>query len=721
MKVFLLACWAVVDSVEVDSLRYVALPEVEVRVEGPHRAGLAAAPLVRMEGREVVVWNPSTSADWLAAAGGVYVQKSQLGGGSPMIRGFGANRLLYVVEGVRMNTAIFRSGNLHNVISVDPWLTDRVVMGLGVESVGYGSDAMGGVLEFRFVEPRYADSFRVGGRVMVRGGTAAADRGVHWQGGVRAPRWAWRGGVSWNRWGDVRMGSRGPLKYLRREYVERVGDSDRVVVNPDPRVQVPSGFGQRHLLSKVRAQVGSGEVEHTFYYSVTSKMPRYDRLLQRVGGRLRYAEWYYGPMRWMMHRLAWGGRWMATHSVKVQAAYQRMEESRHRRLLDDVWRKHQYEAVDAYSVNVDGLREWDEGEVRYGVEGVWNRVRSWGRLEHVQDGTMAPGPPRYPSAGWYSVGAYVTGHRMVGRRWAMAGGVRWNGYGLKAEFDTFFYPLPFASASLWHAALAGKVGLHWRPSARWWVRMNAGSGFRAPNVDDMGKVFDSEPGAVVVPNPRLRAERAYTVDVHSVAWWGGERWRTEGGVFYTWLRDVMVRRPYRLNGRDSMEYDGVMSRILAVQNGAFGEVWGAYADVEWRIEPGWRMRGRVDWQEGDEWDADGAREPMRHVVPLFGKLQVGYEQRRWGGWLGVDFSGPRPPDRMPPSERKKAFIYPVDAEGRPYVPGWWTLNGRVWWTMAGRLRMTVGVDNILDRRYWPYGWGMAAPGRNVHGALVVEF
>ena len=54
--------------------------------------------------------NPQTSADLLTLTGKVFVQKSQLGGGSPMIRGFATNRVLLVVDGVRMNNAIFRSG-----------------------------------------------------------------------------------------------------------------------------------------------------------------------------------------------------------------------------------------------------------------------------------------------------------------------------------------------------------------------------------------------------------------------------------------------------------------------------------------------------------------------------------------------------------------------------------------------------------------------------------
>ena len=64
--------------------------------------------------------NPMTSADLLERGGYVYIQKSQLGGGSPMIRGLSTNRLVLSVDGVRLNNAIFRSGNIHNVISISP-------------------------------------------------------------------------------------------------------------------------------------------------------------------------------------------------------------------------------------------------------------------------------------------------------------------------------------------------------------------------------------------------------------------------------------------------------------------------------------------------------------------------------------------------------------------------------------------------------------------------
>src|SRR5690554_2512506 len=99
---------------------------------------------------------PQTSADLLSNSGKVFVQKSQLGGGSPMIRGFATNRILITVDGVRMNNAIFRGGNIQNIISLDPFAVKNTEIIFGPGSVIYGSDAMGGVMNFYTYDPQFS-------------------------------------------------------------------------------------------------------------------------------------------------------------------------------------------------------------------------------------------------------------------------------------------------------------------------------------------------------------------------------------------------------------------------------------------------------------------------------------------------------------------------------------------------------------------------------------
>ena len=75
--------------------------------------------------RDIASIVPNTSAELLREAPGIRIQRSQGGGGSPVIRGFEANRI-YFVDGVRMNNAIYRSGHLHNAISIDPFSLSRL-------------------------------------------------------------------------------------------------------------------------------------------------------------------------------------------------------------------------------------------------------------------------------------------------------------------------------------------------------------------------------------------------------------------------------------------------------------------------------------------------------------------------------------------------------------------------------------------------------------------
>ena len=107
-----------------------------------------SSQILDLSENEIKYLNPETSAELLEKTGQVFVQKSQLGGGSPMIRGFSANRILIVLDGIRLNNAIYRSGNLHNIISIDPNILEGAEVLFGPASVIYGSDAIGGVMDF---------------------------------------------------------------------------------------------------------------------------------------------------------------------------------------------------------------------------------------------------------------------------------------------------------------------------------------------------------------------------------------------------------------------------------------------------------------------------------------------------------------------------------------------------------------------------------------------
>ena len=152
--------------------------------------------------------NQSTTADLLTTTQGVTVQKSQLGGGSPIIRGFEANRVLLVVDGVRMNNAIYRSGHLQNSITVDPNALEIVEVVFGPSSTIYGSDALGGVVHFYTKKPVFSknDKTYINSNAELRYGSAANEYSFHFDNNIGWDKVANFFSVTVKQFGDLRMG-----------------------------------------------------------------------------------------------------------------------------------------------------------------------------------------------------------------------------------------------------------------------------------------------------------------------------------------------------------------------------------------------------------------------------------------------------------------------------------------------------------------------------------
>ncbi|MEQ9188561.1 MAG: TonB-dependent receptor [Cryomorphaceae bacterium] len=670
---------------------------------------------------------PQTAADLLSRSGEVYVQKSQLGGGSPMIRGFATNRVLLTVDGVRMNNAIFRGGNLQNVISIDALSIESSEVIYGPGSVIYGSDALGGVMSFYTLDPRFSqnDELLVKGSALLPTSSANFEKTGHFDLTVGGKRWAATTSVSYTDYDDLRMGSSGPEAYLRPEYAVRIDGVDTVLPNPDPEVQSPTGYNQVNLLQKIKVRPSEHtEVNYSFIYANTSDLPRYDRLIRHQGDQLRSAEWYYGPQEWMMHalRIENDNRNFFYHKMRVTMAYQFFKESRHDRNFGSDRLTSRTERVNAYSLNID--MEQDLGarhELFYGAEWITNTIDSRGMDKDITTGQTFAAPSRYPNdAAWTSAAGYLTDRFRLTESLTVLSGIRYNIVRIDAIFDTTFYDLPVTETSLDMGALNGSAGLAYRPTERLQVNLNFATGFRAPNIDDIGKVFDSEPGAVVVPNSDLRPEYAYNLDL-GITKVFGEALKVDATGFYTILENAMVRRDFQLNGQDSIIYDRELSRVQAIQNAAWARVYGVQAGFEWKMGSGFSLASRINVQDGEEQLDDGSYAPLRHAAPVFGMTRLTYERERLRVQFSADYNAAILASEMPPSEQAKDYLYALDQEGAPYSPAWYTFSVRGMYTVNDNVVLTGGVENLLDVRYRPYSSGVTAPGRNFQASVRVLF
>jgi hemoglobin/transferrin/lactoferrin receptor protein len=686
------------------------------------------AKVITISSRDVALQNPQTAADLLAASGQVFVQKSQLGGGSPMIRGFSTNRLLLVVDGVRMNSAIFRSGNLQNVIALDPLAVERTEVLFGPGSVLYGSDAIGGVMSFKTLSPRFSspgEGLAVHGSVFGRRALANQEKTAHGDLLLSHERWASATSFTFTDYGDQRMGSRGPDEFLRPFYADRINGRDSLVANPNPRSQVQTGYSQWNLMQKLRfALSDSLELEYGFHYSRSSDVPRYDRLRRPRGDGLRSAEWYYGPQIWSLHNLSLqaNSRTALYDQMRVQLAYQRFGESRNDRNFGSSTLNSTEEQVDAFSANLD-LQKGLPGSQRlfYGLEGVENVVGSVGFQTDIETGAVSPAPSRYPDGSrWGSYAAYASYHTEPIPALSLQAGARYNLIRVEADFSQIDLPLSTDMLQSTFGALTGSAGLVWKAGGGWLLRAAGGSAFRAPNIDDLGKVFDSEPGRVVVPNPGLRPEYAWNAEA-GVAKVFGERVRIDLTGFRTWLQDALVRRNFSLGGLDSVEFAGELSQIQAIQNAATARVYGFLAAVEVKLPHGLELIGRWNYQQGIEELDDGSTAPLRHAAPWFATGELRWSGKHLTVALLGHYHAELPFEDMPPSELAEPYLYAADAEGNPYTPSWYRLDLRLLSQPTDWLRFSAGLENLTDRRYQPFSSGIAAAGINAVLGMRVVF
>ncbi|MBZ9629466.1 TonB-dependent receptor [Salegentibacter sp. LM13S] len=682
--------------------------------------------IVSFSANDIIMASPQTSADLLESSGQVYVQKSQLGGGSPIIRGFSTNRLLITVDGVRMNTAIFRSGNLQNIISIDPLAVENTEVILGPGSVVYGSDAIGGVMNFYTLKPKFSfgEKPSLSGNVYSRYASANNEKTIHADVNIGLENWAFVSSVTYSDFGDLKMGSQGPDEYLRNEYVVRRNAKDVVVPNENPRVQKPTGYNQINLLQKVKFMPHKDwDLNLGLIYSTTSDFPRFDRLYRKREGELRSAEWYYGPQEWFMgnFKINKKGHGSLYDKAQMTTAYQFFEESRHNRDFGEDWLYNTKENVDAYSVNFDFEKTFEESRLFYGAEYVFNKVNSTGFAENILTQEENITASRYPDGStWQSIAAYTTYQWKIQEDLSFQSGLRYNHILVDAEFDEILYDFPFREANINTGALTGSAGINWQQNRFIGWRLNLSTAFRAPNIDDVGKIFDSEPGAVVVPNPDLKPEYAYSSEL-GFDWKPAENISFIATAFYTYLNDAMVRRDFNLNGETEIDYQGEPSRVQAIQNTAKAHVYGFESGIEIDFSVSLRLTSQISITEGKEEQEDGATAALRHAAPVFGNTHLIWHKKRLKFDLFAEYNGQFDYEDLAPSEQGKAYLYAIDDNGNPYSPSWYSLNLTGQYEFSKNLLATASLENITDQRYRTYSSGIAAAGRNLILALRYTF
>jgi hemoglobin/transferrin/lactoferrin receptor protein len=706
--------------------------------------------------KQIALQNPQTSADMLTNTGAVMVQKSQAGGGSPVIRGFEASRVLLVVDGVRMNNAIYRAGHLQDIITIDNAMLDRAEVLFGPSSVMYGSDALGGVVHFYTKKPLFADqdgkmNFKLNS--YLRYGSANQEKTGHVDFNMGFKKLASVTSVTYSDFDDLRIGNgRVPNQDfgLNNYYVGSNwnGTADSTIRNNDPNIQKKTGYSQVDLMEKLAYKASENvTIGLNLQYSTSSEINRYDRLTEAgSGGNLKFAQWYYGPQNRLLASLYADIRSEGKlfDNLRLTAAYQDIAQERvSRRFSTDYSNPtsnnnkltDQKEKVNVYSLNADFRKKVKEKhDLGYGLDFAYNTVNSTATTTHITTGQeFSPAATRYPNGGsnTMSIGAYLSHSFKINEVVTMSEGLRFTHYSLNAIFDTAKtaspFQFPFTDVNQSNQALNGNLAFLISPEKNVTFSVIGSTGFRAPNVEDIAKVFESAGSNIVVPNPDLKPEYAYNLEGGLSTTVMDNKLRFEGNYFYTLLQNAVVLKESTYNGADSILFNGSLSRVTSYQNTDQAIIQGAYGAITIDFNEHVSFKTSLTYTHGMYREYRPTNEdhnhdtliPLDHIPPMFGQSSLFYRFKKFESEISLRYSAAKESKDYSLGKEDNELYSADPVNG--YMPAWTILNIKTAYHFTKNFTMNLGIENLFDQHYRVFASGVSSAGRNIMVAARIRF
>ena len=628
---------------------------------------------------------------------GVFLQKTSQGGGSPILRGLKANKVLLLVDGIRMNNATYRGGNLQYLNTIDPFAIARIEVVHGPVSTLYGSDALGGVVHILTREPHLSNKGRLEWRGSLSGSYATAEQSGHVSlsldlGGSVFGLLA---NMTYRSFGDIRRGSRGGDLLMHRLR------NDSRTPRKLPLVQSPQAYQSYDGLIKAKFQpTSSFDVTASYQLGRQPRVPRYD-----VYEVMKNSLWYYQPqerdLAYLRFRYRSSGSWF--NQLLTVLSYNRQYE---RRVRQKTGRKAL--TRDAFETKTLGLQVQfnkifsDKHFIVYGLEIYQDRIASQSEKENPETSFVTPRAPLFPDgSAALNFGLFAQAELILHPLWKIDVGARLSRFYLKAPFDASTPAgREFGTIEQRNSTLTGTLGSRVRLSETVsWVA-NIAQGFRAPNLDDISKLGPGKGDSFYdIPNPRLQPEKGLSVDTGLKV--SNAYVSSNLSLYYSRLSWLMVRRPALYRGLPYVVEGGDTLAVFRKENIGRAYIAGISLNAAAVVSEHWRLRGHFSYTYGQDLTHN---EPLPSMPPFNGLIGMKYESTSWWMEMVVRFATEQ--RRLALEDRQDLRI----PEGG--TPGWWTLSARANLRVSSAFTVRLGLSNILDRNYREHLSGFNAPGRS---------
>jgi len=611
---------------------------------------------------------PATTPQALEEEVGVLVQRTNLGGGSVFVRGLTGNQVLILVDGIRLNNSSFRFGPNQYLNSIDPGQIERIEVFRGPQSVLYGSDAIGGVIN---VVTRKAEGIGccpgVGGSLVQR--FTSSDTGLYSRLNIEATSGDWGifAGGSYLDLNDLDPGGSVPRQDFTG-YEQAAGDFrfDRML---DANNMFTAGIS--HL------------VQHD--------VPRTDKFVNSNEA------FFFEPQQRDLFYLRWQGLDLGgiLDAYRVTASFGRQQEGRLRQKFNSTTLKRFFDDVQTTGVNIVLVSDLDYwGRLSYGVDWFHDEVDSHRTDTDTATGNTTAGRGSFPDDSYYGrVGAYLQDDVQVTERLRATAGVRYTSInaGSTPLVGIAETPTPISpSFQDW----TGSVALVYEVDPNVNLVGSVSEGFRAPGLDDLTALRATNQG-VDVPSPGLAPETSWNYELGMKVNYPRLRGQVFG--FWTYLDDLIVRE------RAGFTVDGTDAFVK--KNAGEARVDGVEVAGEYLLDDRWSLYGNYMYIHGRSVTLD---EPMSRIPPAQGLIGLRWRNACGDRWFEVFEYLVARQSRLSARDMDDPRIPPGG------TPGYHTLNLRTGTLVGDNGKVSIGLENILDRHYRVHGSGIDAPGITAH-------
>ncbi len=644
------------------------LNEVVVTAQRHQQINLVTASSVKtISKKDFEEYQYRTTPEALMSMNGVFVQKTNHGGGSPFLRGLTGNQTLILVDGIRLNNSTFRYGPNQYLNTIDAYTINKIEVAMGTGSVQYGTDAIGGAINLITTTPQFS-----------------ADKNI-----LKAKS------TAKYMTGDMEKTIRAEVEYNRKKVAFNTGFTRRnfgdLIGGKNTGKQAPSGYNElafdfktNFLLSENTQLIIANQILQQSHVPVYHKVILENFSLNEMDLQQRLLSYV---------KLNKQSKSPLFKETEIILSFQQNIEGRKNIKNASSVLRFEKDKINTIGITGDVFSEFTKNwNANTGIEIYADKVFSNRNDVNTITNVSVDKRGLYPNNSSYKNYSIYSLHHYNIKNWIVDAGLRFNSFNINIS-DT-----SLGAVKISPSALVGNLALLYKITKGQSAYVSYGSGFRAPNIDDMGTLgivdFRYE-----IPTTNLKPEKSQNTEIGYK--FQSKKMNATFAAYYIHLSNIITR--VKEDGKIINGY-----QVYKKENTESAYVKGFEANVNLKVFHHFYIYSGISYTYGVSLSK---AEPLRRIPPFNGRISSTYKKSKW--FITTEYIFASKQNRLAQGDKDDNRIGPNG------TAGWNVINFYSGYTFPF-LNCNVGVQNILNKDYRTHGSGINGVGRSAWLAITIK-